>query len=166
MTAGRADPAWVHRHPHEPNPHAPPGDGTFHLVLPGGALAVSLQRLQAYPPFEVGDCSIVSTGHGASGPFRFGGVRLLDLLRAELARGAGWDAVDVVSADGFGARLARAALEQAPAARPPLLATWIDGAPLTRAQGLVRLIVPTETGDALQQVKWVGRIVVHAPAQA
>ena len=160
MTAAADEPAWVYRHPHEPNPHAPPGDGSFHLVLPGGALAVPPERLHGYPFFEVDDCYIVSTGHGTSGPFRFGGVRLLDLLRAELPRGQKWDVVDVVSADGFGARLARAALEQAPAARPPLLATRLDGAPLSRAQGLVRLIVPTETGDALLQVKWVERVTV------
>jgi hypothetical protein len=37
----------------------------------------------------------------------------------------------------------------------------IDGTPLTRAQGLVRLIVPSETDDALRQVKWVQRIEVY-----
>lgn len=165
MTAAASEPAWVHRHPHEPNPHTPPGDGAFRLVMPDGALDIPLERLHVYPFCEVGDCSIVSTGHGASGPFRFGGVRLLDLLRAELPRGQSWDAVDVVSADGFGARLVRAALEQAPAERPPLLAYRLDDAPMARAQGLVRLIVPTETDDALLQVKWVERVVVR-PAQA
>jgi len=37
----------------------------------------------------------------------------------------------------------------------------MDGATLTRAQGLVRLIVPSETDDALRQVKWVGRIEIY-----
>jgi hypothetical protein len=32
---------------------------------------------------------------------------------------------------------------------------------LTRAQGLVRLIVPHERDDALRQVKWVTRIIVY-----
>lgn len=165
MTAAGAEPAWLHSHPHAPNPHAPSGDGSFQLVLPGGTRPVPVHRLHTYPYFEVPECYIVSTGHGTSGPFRFGGVRLLDLLHAELPADTAWDAVDVVSADDFGARLARATIEQAPALRPPLLATRLDGAMLARAQGLVRLIVPTETGDALLQVKWVERVIVR-PNQA
>ena len=42
--------------------------------------------------------------------------------------------------------------------RPILLAHSIDGRPLTRAEGLVRLIVPAETDEALRQVKWVAEI--------
>ena len=42
----------------------------------------------------------------------------------------------------------------------PLLALEIDGRPLSRAQGLVRLVVPGETDDALRQVKWVSEIRV------
>ncbi len=45
--------------------------------------------------------------------------------------------------------------------RPSLLAYIKDGVSLTRAQGLVRLIVPSETDDALRQVKWVGRIIIE-----
>jgi hypothetical protein len=41
-----------------------------------------------------------------------------------------------------------------------LLATARDGIPLTRADGLVRLIDPRETNDALRQVKWVAEIVI------
>lgn len=122
---------------------------------------ITLERLHSHPQTEVGDCYIVSTGHGTSGPFRFRGVALAALLAGALAPDLPWQAVDVVSADGFGARLTRVQVEQAAPARPPLLATALDGAPMTRAQGLVRLIVPTETDDALLQVKWVERIVVH-----
>jgi hypothetical protein len=32
---------------------------------------------------------------------------------------------------------------------------------MTREQGLVRLIVPSEENDALRQVKWVARIDIH-----
>ena len=66
----------------------------------------------------------------------------------------------MVSADGFGNRVLARELPQPPA-RPILLATHIDGQPLTRQAGLVRLIVPNETDDALRQVKWVARIEVH-----
>jgi hypothetical protein len=38
----------------------------------------------------------------------------------------------------------------------------LNGQPLTRAQGLIRLIVPAETDDALRQVKWVTQIVIYA----
>jgi hypothetical protein len=31
---------------------------------------------------------------------------------------------------------------------------------MTRKQGLVRLVVPTETDDALRQVKWIAEIRV------
>ncbi|MGL4649123.1 MAG: molybdopterin-dependent oxidoreductase [Caldilineaceae bacterium] len=116
--------------------------------------------LARLPQTELAGCRIVSTGHGESGPFRFGGVTLRDLLHA-LAPTLTPDAVDVVSADGFGARLHLADLSPDDQ-RPPLLAIRVDGAPLSRAQGLVRLIVPSETDDALKQVKWVARVVVSA----
>jgi DMSO/TMAO reductase YedYZ molybdopterin-dependent catalytic subunit len=44
--------------------------------------------------------------------------------------------------------------------RPVLLAYMLDGAPLARGQGLVRLIVPSETDDALRQVKWLATITI------
>jgi hypothetical protein len=36
----------------------------------------------------------------------------------------------------------------------------LDGAALTREQGLVRLIVPSERDDALRQVKWLATITI------
>jgi hypothetical protein len=75
----------------------------------------------------------------------------------------GWQHVDVVSADGFGTRLLPAHLagSDAEAEAPPIvLALRRDGEPLTRAQGLVRLIVPSERDDALRQVKWVARVEI------
>jgi hypothetical protein len=41
-----------------------------------------------------------------------------------------------------------------------LLALARDGVPLTREQGLVRLVDPRETDDALRQIKWVAQIVI------
>jgi DMSO/TMAO reductase YedYZ molybdopterin-dependent catalytic subunit len=155
-------------------------------------VAVTLQELAALPYVEAHDCFIVSTGHGTSGPFRFGGVRLRDLLAWVLqgaadapGEGSGdsssgsssgsssesaavnntsaWQHADVVSADGFGTRVYPRDLEDVPDAgreRPVLLAYRMDGAPLSREQGLVRLVVPSEVGDALRQVKWVATVSV------
>lgn len=171
MTAGHSpeEAGWVHGHAHEPNPLPPAGEGDFVVRTPAGEevpfTAAALARL---PYSEVAGCRIVSTGHGASGPFTFGGVRL-DVLLAHVLGYAGgqasgqaaglarWQRVDVISADGFGTRLAAADLASG---RPALLAWRRDGQPLTRAEGLVRLVVPDERDDALRQVKWVARIEV------
>ena len=189
-----AEPAWLHGHAHEPNLQPPAGDGDFVVSAPSGRQVVSLADLQALPYIAVADCLIVSTGHGTSGPFAFGGVRLSDLIDSVLGarrssetgentvadrgeyrgeyrgesreedRGVppqqpAWQYADLVSADGFGTRLAPADLA-ATAGRPVLLAYTLNGIPLTRAQGLVRLIVPSETDDALRQVKWLAMITI------
>ena len=71
---------YVHGHAHEPNPLPPPGDGAFVVRLPGGEeQVVAAAALAALPQCEVPGCLIVSTGHGASGPFTFGGVRLAEI---------------------------------------------------------------------------------------
>lgn len=144
-------------HAHEPNPTPPSADPSFALSTGRGLYTVSVADLQQRPTHTVDNCFIVSTGHGTSGPFAFGGVPLLDLL-SDYAKDLPADgSVVVFSGDGFGTRLSldelRAATE-----RPPLLAYLIDGRPLTRNQGLVRLIVPGEQDDALRQVKWVAHI--------
>ncbi|MCB0106716.1 MAG: molybdopterin-dependent oxidoreductase [Caldilineaceae bacterium] len=156
------EPDWVHGHPHEPNPAPPTWDTAFVVRLPGGVKRrFDVSDLQQMPQTEVGDCLIVSTGHGTSGPFTFRGVRLLDFLQKVIATGVHWQSVDVISSDGFGTRLSHTELQQDPTHRPALLACALDGAPLTREQGLIRLIVPTEVDDALKQVKWVAEMVVH-----
>ncbi len=161
MVPPHAEPDWVHGHAHEPNPHAPPGDGTFAVVLPDGRVQhVTVEQLRTFPYTAVHHCMIVSTGHGASGPYTFGGVLLNECL-AQVLPGAGWrqvDHIDIVSADGFGARLVPSDLDNSATNQPILLAYTVDGMPLTRERGLVRLIVPAETDDALRQVKWVSRI--------
>ncbi len=150
--------AWSPPHSHEPNP-APPSDDTS-FVLGSDSLSIILtpDDLRQLPQQTIADCLIVSTGHPSSGPFTFGGVALLSLIDHYV--NIPWMEVDVKSDDGFGARLTAVELRQA-GDRPALLALTIDGRPLTRAEGLVRLIVPSETDDALRQVKWVGEIWVR-----
>lgn len=149
-------------HSHEPNLEPPPGTGDFTLVHPAGrAQRVALAELFQLPRCSVSDCYIVSTGHGTSGPFTFGGVRLLDLLHALVQEP--WAQVEVLSADGFGTRVLAHELYHPDPAGPIILADTIDGSPLSRAQGLLRLIVPSERDDALRQVKWVATINVCPP---
>ncbi len=167
--AHHSEPSWVHGHAHEPNPAPPSSDPAFTLQLPNGRTAEwSVAALLALPSITVADCYIVSTGHDSSGPFAFTGVSLQTFLAQSLPSlhwpNVDWHSVDVVSADGFGTRLRRADLTAESAQRPTLLAHTLDGQALTRAQGLVRLIVPTETDDALRQVKWVAQIVLYADA--
>jgi hypothetical protein len=153
------EPAWLHPHIHEPNPAPPSADPTLILARPDGThTPITVEELAALPQQSAHDCYIVSTGHGTSGPFRFTGVTLADLFAAYAVRV--WEYADVVSADGFGTRVHHAEIPTA--TRPILLALTCDGESLTRAQGLVRLIVPHEDDDALRQVKWVARIEVHA----
>lgn len=150
-------------HQHDPNPDPPSADPTFVLVGPdGGATALGVANLQRLPIATVTDCYIVSTGHGKSGPLTFMGVRLADLLAARIDPGQSWSQVEVLSGDGFGTRIRREELESQAVSDQIVLAYAVDGVPMTRAQGLVRLIVPTETDDALRQVKWVDRINVRA----
>ena len=146
-------------HSHDPNPEPPTAAPAFTLRLTDGrSLTITVDHLHELRQTSVPNCYIVSTGHGTSGPFTFSGVTLLDLLRHY--QPGGWSQVEVVSADGFGNRVQAAELHQPDGAGPILLATGRDGRPLTRAQGLVRLIVPGERDDALRQVKWVGEIRV------
>jgi hypothetical protein len=150
---GDTPPTWPHVH--DPNPTPPSADPTFTLTDPTGKTHFVTQELLArLPQQRATGCTIVSTGHGTSGPFDFSGVALGDLLAAYLT--TPWQQVDVVSADGFGTRIHA----QEPAAQTALLALTRDDARLTRAQGLVRLIVPDEHDDALRQVKWVARLHV------
>lgn len=160
MTSGH-DPLRPHRH--DPNPHLPGATADLHLALPDGrTVHLPVAALRRLPPTAVGNCVIVSTGHGASGPFTFRGVALRDLV--EHYWHDAWSEVEVVSADGFGNRVTAAELHQPDDAGPILLAYGIDERPLTREEGLVRLIVPGERDDALRQVKWVAQVRVRQAA--
>jgi DMSO/TMAO reductase YedYZ molybdopterin-dependent catalytic subunit len=157
------EPAWLHPHVHEPNPAPSNSDPSIALTRPDGTHAtITVADLAALPQKSVIDSYIVSTGHGTSGPFRFDGVTLRDLFAAYAVKE--WSYVDVVSADGFGTRVYAQEVDTEtakPNARPILFATVCDGKELTREQGLVRLIVPQETDDALRQVKWVAHLEIH-----
>lgn len=155
------EPAWLHGHAHEPNPAPPTATTAFTLSTPAGeSHPLDVDDLWRLPATDVPGCYIVSTGHGTSGPFTFTGVRLRDLIDHVLGKEINWQYADVVSADGFGTRVH--AHEVYPdTSRPIVLAHTLDGAPLTRAQGLVRLVVPNEVDDALRQVKWVAAIRVR-----
>ena len=156
MTTRHTDPLAPHAHDPNPLPPSPDADLTVHLP-DGAARRVGPSWLRGLTSATVPDCYIISTGHGTTGPFAFTGVRLLDLV--ELHWSGNWAQVEVISADGFGTRARRAELT-APTTRPILLAHARDGQPLSRADGLVRLIVPGEIDDALRQVKWVASVRV------
>lgn len=153
LSAAEEDPFRPHSHDNNPDP--PDDDPTIYLVRPGGErLAIPLPALLSSYPRAVLPAYTYSTDHGRHGPYRLGGVRLLDLVEQAVGRSVLWREVVVRSADGFGNRLARE--ELAPAAgEPVLLCTHSQGRPLSRAHGLVRLVVPSETDNALRQVKWV-----------
>lgn len=156
-------PAWLHMHAHDSNPTPPAGgDTTLRLIRPNGTeTAITLAALASLPSHVEAGYRIGSTGHPTSGPFDFGGVRLLDLILAYVGEATPWSYADVTGADGYGNRIQRAELETPRAGRAVLLATRIDGQAMTRQQGVVRLIVPQEQDEALRQVKWVARIDVH-----
>ncbi|MFZ0546362.1 MAG: molybdopterin-dependent oxidoreductase, partial [Candidatus Promineifilaceae bacterium] len=122
---------------------------------------ITIQHLQTLPQHTLNDCYIVSTGHGTSGPFTFTGTTLLTLIEAHTTQFPDYTQVEVISGDGFGTRVSRSELENPANPNRPILLAWeIDGRSMTRREGAVRLIVPTEIDDALRQVKWIGRINV------
>ena len=148
-------------HAHDPNPDPPSHDSAFVFVQPDGKQTqVTVENLQSLPFTSIPNCYIVSTGHGTSGPFTFGGVTLLDFIQSQLSPDIAWSQVEVISADGFGNRVFAEELLEPDPAGPALLSLTIDNQAMTRRQGLVRMIVPSEKNDALRQVKWVGKIVV------
>lgn len=151
------DSEWTPPHSHDPNPNPPSDNPAFDLVVSDKSFHLTLDDLLGLPQKSVAGCYIVSTGHGMSGPFTFSGVPLLELLAGYAT--VEWHVVDVISADGFRGRLTSEALRQA-AGRPALLALALNGRPLSRREGLVRLVVPQEKDTALLQVKWVSEIRV------
>jgi DMSO/TMAO reductase YedYZ molybdopterin-dependent catalytic subunit len=153
------DPLRPHRH--DPNLEVPKSGPVFIFCAPNcSKTMIDVSYMQILPLTSIANCYIVSTGHGTSGPFVFGGVQLGELTRALLPQSRAWSEVEVISVDGFGNRITRGELEEPDPAGPILLAYLLDGRELTREQGLVRMIVPSEKDDALRQVKWVGRINV------
>lgn len=150
-------------HSHDPNPEPPTADPTITLTFPDGrSQSITIAALKALPPLSLTNCYIVSTGHGTSGPFTFSGTALHTLVEAQAHSLEDYSEIEVISADGFGTRVSKTELEkQSQLPRPILLAWNMDGRPLTRQEGTVRLIVPGETDDALRQVKWIGQINIR-----
>jgi len=144
----------LHPHAHDPNPEPPSADPTITLLLADGSQPIPLVQLQQLPATTMRDCYIVSTGHGTTGPFAFTGVTLYDFAQATIP--GPWSHLEIISSDGFGCRV------WANEAQETLLAWEIDGRALSRQEGCVRLIVPSETDDALRQVKWISMIQVRS----
>jgi hypothetical protein len=143
-------------HSHEPNPKPPTADPTVMLISQKDhQTLVTVAMLQEeFTAVTISNCTIVSTGHGTTGPFAFTGVCLLEVVE-RYGGDNGWSQVEVVSADGFGNRVLAEELYEPDPAGPIILAYALDGNLLMREQGLVRMIVPSEKDDALRQVKWV-----------
>jgi len=159
MNQAKHDHDPLRPHAHEPNPAPPSDDPSFILALPNGKKAeITPNDLRVLAKTIVSDCYIVSTGHGTSGPFEFSGAALYDLIQSYWPNH--FSEIEIISVDGFGNRVFAEETRQSSPAGPILLAYEIDGQALTREQGLVRMIVPSERDDALRQVKWVGQIIV------
>lgn len=110
---------------------------------------LTIDALAAYPQSSL--TYSYTTDHGPHGPYVLSGVALIDVVPAGFT--ATLREIEVISADGFGNRIF--AEELGDKIRPILLATHSDRAALSRQNGLVRLVVPSETDNALRQIKWV-----------
>ena len=147
-------------HSHDNNPEPPYIDPTLIFLAPNGdKKEISLADLMADYDQTVIPAYTYMTDHGMHGPYKLEGVGLLDLINQELGPQAEWGEVEIISADEFGNRLYRDELVPAGFA-PVLLCHRSNNEQLRRIQGLVRLVVPSETDNALRQVKWVREIRV------
>ena len=143
-----SDPLQPHRHDNNESP--PHHDATVVLIRPNGQQATyTLADLAALPQSTL--TYSFTTDHGTHGPYLLSGVALRDLVTER-----DFQEIEVISADGFGNRLF--VEELGDQNRPILLCTHSDGKQLKRSLGLVRLVVPTETDNALRQIKWVAQI--------
>ncbi len=150
---------------HIPHSHPPSENPSLRITSAGmGPICLGINALSALPTLEQSDCYIVSTGHGTSGPFRFAGPTLATL--ASHCGIAEYDSVRITSGDRFFTILTAQEIALSQPGSAAMLALYLDGQPLTREQGLVRLIVPTEKRDALKQIKWVSRIEFKTAARA
>jgi len=148
-----ADPLTPHAHSNNTIP--PDSDTRLTLVFADASKKmVTLESLkQDYPVTRYSYTYV--TDHGVHGPYILTGVTLLDLL---VEAPDDWSELEVLSADGFGNRLLRSELLDTE--KPAMLYYRSDARMLTRQNGLVRLVVPSETDNALRQVKWVREIRV------
>ena len=152
-------------HSHANNALIPDADTTIFLnVLNQEIIEISLEYLQSDYQTSVLESYTYQTDHGRHGPYRLEGVRLIDLIGKYVSQGSEWNQVEVLSADGFGNRIYKTEILEASEAI--LLCFRSNGGALERQYGLVRLVVPFETDNALRQVKWVRTInVLNAPLE-
>ncbi|MCA9838979.1 MAG: molybdopterin-dependent oxidoreductase [Trueperaceae bacterium] len=138
------------------NNTTPPSANTDIIIdLPDNEHHLRLENLiEDYPQSVIEGYTYV-TNHGVHGPHRLEGVSLLDLIPETLVD---WQTIEVISTDGFSNTLSKEELLSAK--EPIMLYHSIGGERLEHKHGLVRLVVPTETDNALRQIKWVKRIVV------
>lgn len=141
-----------HNTSHHNNVTPPDDDETFYLLWDKGELELTLPTLKTYPKTEYP--YTYKTDHGDHGPYTLLGVALRDLIK-ELSKA--WNEVEIKSADGFGNCLTK---DEVLAEPPPMLYYLSDGELLSRQNGLVRLVVPSETDNALRQIKWVREVKV------
>lgn len=143
-------------HSHDNNIVPPSDDPSLTLHPPDHSqIEISLEQLGSYPQTEF--AYQYHTDHGIHGPYQLRGVSLYDLIQAHFD--GAYSQVEIISADGFGNRIFVDEVK-APSATPILLCTHSDDQPLTRQHGLIRLVVPTETDNALRQIKWVATIKI------
>jgi len=158
----RNSPVPLEPHGHDPNPNPPSDDPTLSLNLADRKeVQIAVQSLQHLSRTTLANCTIVSTGHGTSGPFAFSGVPLIHLISAYIPKKSDWDLVEVIIGDGIGTRILKEELLIRQLVNSIILADSIDSRPMTGEQGLIRLFFPGETDDALRQVKWVKKIILR-----
>ena len=142
------DPLRPHKHHNNTTP--PEGNTNITINKPDGtSIEVSLEQLQNNYPLSIIPAYTYVTDHGVHGPYRLEGVSLKDLL----ASMHDWSEVEVLSGDGFGNRITKA--EVLDKGDPIMLYFKTDNELLERKHGLIRLVVPAETDNALRQIKWV-----------
>ena len=145
---------------HHHNNPLPPDDNSDILLICSDAREYSLspQDLQALPASSL-QAQYFHTDHGRHGPYNLLGVSLLALIQLKEGVTSPWQSIELISADGFGNRVLRQELEISP--QDFLLCYQSNGKPLTRENGLVRLVVASEQNSALRQVKWLRLIRVR-----
>ncbi len=144
-------------HKHSNNTTAP--EGNINIILhktDGSSVELSLEQLQMNYPTSIIPAYTYVTDHGVHGPYKLEGVSLKDLVSKEVK--TAWSELEVLSADGFGNRLSK---EEVLAEGDPIMLYFkTDGELLAKQHGLLRLVVPSETDNALRQIKWVKTINV------
>lgn len=138
---------------HHNNTTIPETSASIYLALVAEETKLSLDDLKKNYPQSVIEAYTYVTNHGTFGPYRLEGVSLLDLIPESLTD---WSEIKVIGADGFSNTLTRAELSEAK--EPAMLYYLRDGQALEPQHGPIRLVVPTETDNAIRQIKWVQRV--------